>query len=384
VLETLIEANQIAAFPHEQQGATWAGWSSTTADVLQGHAPHCDASALGGYLCGRADHMLVLAPDEYTAIQSANDLLQAQQAILSERILAHVPATWLITAWGAHSPDAVIQPGALMEGPTLIGPGCLITAGARIGAGTVLARNVVVCSGTSVVHSLVLPNTLVGAGLELNQSIVNGTIVQHLHLGVRTVLPASDGLLLSLRQPNGRATSWISRATAALACLLVLPLVLVDGAARRLRRLPMRWEKRQVVTGRHADTHAVLLKTLRCANPAHHGLGKLIAHYGEWLDVLAGLRSWFGARPRSASEWYALGHDWQLLLSDAPVGCVHTAAWSDPDENCLQALAAADVYFAVNSSPMQKIRVIGALLARVKLMDKETKHLKPTFGVSNG
>ena len=361
-LSTLIESDQIAAFPHEQQGITWSGWGSTTAGVLQGQAPHCDASALGAYLQAQAEHVLVLDPDECTAILSAHDLLQAQQRTLRETALAQVPATWLATSWGAHSPDAVIQPGALMEGPALIGPGCLITSGARIGAGTVLARNVVVCAGTCVTHSLVLPNTLVGASLELDQTIVNGTSVQHLRLGVRTVLPTSEGLLLNLKQPGGRAISWMSRGVAALACLLLLPIVLVDGALRRLHKLPLRWEKRQVVMGRHADTQAVQLQTLRCANPVHSGLGKLIAHYGEWLDVLAGLRSWFGARPRSASEWYALSQDWQMLLSDAPVGCVHTTAWFDPDENSLQALAAADVYFAVHSNLTQKMRVIGALL----------------------
>ena len=361
VLAALIESDQIAAFPHEQQGVAWTGWGSIVADVLHSHAPHSDVSALGSYLCAKSNHLWVLAQDEYTSIQSAHDLLEAQQATLRE---LQVPATWLITLWGAHSPDAVIQAGAMIEGPALIGPGCLITAGASIGAGTVLARNVVVCAGTSVAHSLVLPNTFVGAGLELEQAIVNGTSVQHLRHGVRTVLPASEGLLLNLLKPIGRETSWWSRAVAGLVCMLLLPVVLADSALRRLRKLPLRWEKRQVVTGRDADTQTVQLQALRCASPAQSRLGKLIAHYGEWLDVMVGLRSWFGVRPRSASEWYALGQDWQLLLSNAPVGCLHTVAWSDPDENSLQALAAADVYFAVHRSLKERIRIFGATLAR--------------------
>lgn len=362
VLGALIASDQIATFPHDQQGITWSGWGSTTAGVLQDQPPHCDALALGGYLSANASDVLVLEPEEYTVIQNATDLLHAQQASLRKPALAQVPATWLTTAWGAHSPDAVIQPGAMMEGPALIGPGCLIASGAQIGPGTVLSRNVVVCSGTSVAHSLVLPNTLVGAGLELNHTIVNGTSAQHLRLNVRTVLPASEGLLLNLQQPSVRATSWTSRAVAALACLVLLPIVLLDGSLRRLRKLPLRWEKRQVVVGRHAETQTVRLQTLRCANPAYRGLGRLLANYGEWLDVLAGVRSWFGARPRSTSEWYALGQDWQLLLADTPVGCLHCAAWSDTGENSLQALAAADVYFAVHSKLRQRLRIIGALL----------------------
>lgn len=159
---------------------------------------------------------------------------------------------------------------------------------------------------------------------------------------------------------------------AALACLLLLPLVLVDAALRRVRKLPLRWDKRQVVMGRHADTQAVQLQALRCANPTHRGLGKLLAQYGEWLDVLVGLRSWFGARPRSTSEWYALGHDWQLLLSDTPVGCLHTPAWSAPDENSLQALAAADVYFAVHRNLKERMRIFAAMLTLSSSQRKRT------------
>jgi len=362
VLKALMARDQMAVMAHEHQGMAWAGWGSTTGDQLQDQPAHCDELALGGYLCAQTAHLLVLDPSEVTAIQNAQDLLQAQQLCLTDQALAKVPATWLTTAWGAHSPDAVIQPGAQIERPVLIGPGCLITAGAHIGAGTVLAHNVVVCAGTTVTHSLVLSHTLVGAGLELDHTVVHASSVQHLRLGVRTVLPASEGLLLNLQQSDGPATSWLSRLVAALACLLILPLILVDTALRRLRQLPLRWDTRQVVMGRHADTQAVQLQSLRCANPSHRGLGRLLAHYGEWLDVLAGLRSWFGARPRSASEWYALGQDWQILLSDTPVGCLHTAAWSDQAENNPQALAAADVYFAVHRTLKEKMRILGAWL----------------------
>jgi NDP-sugar pyrophosphorylase family protein len=362
VLSALIASDQMAATAHEQQGFAWAGWGSTTTDVLRNQGPHSDESALGSYLCAQTEHLLMLDASEFTAIQNAQDLLKAQQRTLTDHALTHVPATWLTTAWGAHSPDAVIQPGAHIDGPALVGPGCFVAAGARIGAGTVLAHDVVVSKGASVSNSLVLPHTFVGQALELDQTIVNGTTVQHLRLGVRTVLPASDGLLLSLQNQSGPKVSWLVRGTAGMACLLLLPLMLVDGALRLARRLPPRWQQRQVVLGRDASTQAVRLQTMRCASSGHRGLGKLLAHYGEWLDVLAGTRSWFGARPRSPSEWYALGYEWQLLLSNTPVGCLHTAAWSDEGHTSPQALAAADVYFAVNRSMTERMRILGALL----------------------
>jgi hypothetical protein len=83
--------------------------------------------------------------------------------------------------------------------------------------------------------------------------------------------------------------------------------------------------------------------------------------------VLAGRRSWFGARPRSASEWYALGRDWQLLLANAPIGCLHAPAWSDGKEEPLEARAAADVFFSVQRSTVQGWRLLLAEIRRSAL-----------------
>ena len=93
----------------------------------------------------------------------------------------------------------------------------------------------------------------------------------------------------------------------------------------------------------------------------------MLAQYGACLDVLAGRRSWFGARPRSASEWSALGRDWQLLLADAPIGCLHAPAWSDGKEEPLEARAAADVFFAVQRSAAQALRLVLAEFRRAGL-----------------
>ncbi len=368
-LASLIERDQMAALAHEQGGIGWAGWGSTTAGWLHTPSLHSDECAMGTFLCHRASHLLVLDASEFVGVDNAAQLLKAQQLAMTDEALDKVPATWLQTGWGAHSPDAVVQAGAVIEGPVLIGPGCFVAAGARVGPGTVLTHDVVVSSGSMVCNSLVLPQTFVGQGLELDETVVNARSVQNLRLGVRTVLPSSEGLLLDLRPKGAVGAKWYSRSLGAIACLAFFPWLAIDTGLRRARDLPLRWHKRLVALGRDMDTGEIRLQSLRCARSSERGAGQLLAHYGEWMDVVLGHRSWFGSRPRSQSEWYALGRDWQLLLASTPVGCLHAPAWSEGHGESLESRAAADVFFAVSQGLAARLRIVRSVLRGAMSMD---------------
>jgi N-acetylglucosaminyldiphosphoundecaprenol N-acetyl-beta-D-mannosaminyltransferase len=356
-LSSLIEEDQMAATVHEQTGMAWAGWGSTTAELLRAPAQHSDECVMGAFLCQQATQLHLLDPSEFVAVANAGQLLNAQHLAMTNEALERVPATWLRTAWGAHSPDATIHPGAVIEGPVLIGPGCFVAAGASLGPGTVLTHDVVISSGATVGNSLVLPQTFVGQGLELDEAVVNGCSVQHLRLGVRTTLPRSDGLLLDLQPVGVVRAGWFSRFIAAVVCLAFLPWLVIDSGLRRLRGLPLRWNKRLVAMGRSTDTGEIQLQTLRCARSTGYGTRQILSHYGEWMDVVAGHRSWFGSRPRSQSEWYALGRDWQLVLASTTVGCLHAPAWSEGSGESLESRAAADVFYAVSQSFVARVRI---------------------------
>ncbi len=361
-LLSLVQRDQVLVVASEQAGVSWAGWASVKPDTLDTVSPFSNEAALGRQLCGTSSELLVLEPDQLIEVGSAAQLLQAQRTALVGALMDQVPATWLRTPWGAYSPDAVVQDGAMIEGPVLIGPGCLVAPGARIGPLTVLTSDIVISSDSIVRNSLVLSHTYVGAGLELDETVVHAHSVQNLRLGVRTVMPASEGLLLGLQTKRAVRTSWSARGMAALTCVAFLPWLLIDTGLRRARGLPLRWSPRTVVLGLEADGGQVRLQKLRCANPGARGAGRLLASYGAWLDIAAGRRSWFGARPRSQSEWYALSRDWQLLLAHTPVGCLHAPAWSEAQGESAEAGAAADVFFAVNQGLAQRIRLLfGAL-----------------------
>lgn len=362
VVVAMIEHDQIAALADEQAGVNWAGWASTRAGLLMSLPPHSDEGALGSYLCQQPASLLLLEAAEWVSVNNAQELLAAQHRTLTDEALAKLPATWLQTPWGAYSPDALVQDDALMARPTLVGPGCVVAAGARLGPGTVLTRDVIVSSDATISRSLIFPDTFVGQGLELDETLVNAQSVEHLRLGARIVLPASEGLLLDLHATDVNGTPWLSRAVSAVLCLLALPWLAVDTLLRSARGLPLRWQTRLAVAGRDPDTGELRMQTLRCAPVSAEGAGHWLAHYGEWLDVLQGRRSWFGVRPRSQSEWYSLGRDWQLLLGSTPVGCLHAPAWHDDVGESLEAQAAADVYFVARQGLPEQLRILRALL----------------------
>jgi len=364
-LEALLQRNLIAVRAVDADGIRWSGWGSADAAALAAVPPHCEEGELGLFACRTTSARLLLAPGQFAGARNAGELLQVQQDMLAGASFSAIPPTWIRTAWGAMSPDAYVHPKALIEGPTWVGPGCFVAASASIGPGTILTQDVAVSAGCSIRHSIVLPHTFVGHGLSLDQTVVHASAVQHLRWGVRTVMPASEGLLLDLQPVARPPSTWLGRALAGLACLVMLPWLLADTAVRRLRGLPLRWRKRKVVTGQDRDSGQLSLHNLRCARPSDSGAGHILAQYGACLDVLAGTRSWFGARPRSASEWYALGRDWQLLLANAPIGCLHAPAWSDRKEEPLEARAAADVFFAVQHNAAQALRLVLAEVRRV-------------------
>lgn len=360
-LSSLLEQDHVVTQFDADLGMQWTGWASLVPTALGDVSLHSDEAALGSYICAMPLPLLVLEPPGHASTGSAAQLMDAQTLALSQGPDCGIPATWVRTSWGARSPDALVQAGAHIEGPALIGPGCLVARGARIEAGTVLSHNVVLAGGARVARSLVLPHTYVGADLDLCDTIVNARSVQHLRLDVRTTLPSAEGLLLDLQQSAPRSTPWASRALAVLVCAVFLPWLIVDTALRRLRGLPLRWTKSQVVLGREADGGSVRTQALRRVSDAS---GSVLAHFGSWLDVVAGRRSWFGARPRSESEWYGLSRDWQVLLADAPIGCFHAPAWCDAATNRHEAQAAADVFLAVNSSRMVHWRTLLAAFKR--------------------
>lgn len=359
-MQQLANREQIAMVRDAQAELHWAGWATVPPARLQQIPSGCDKAGLRELIGRHAGASLFLFADQLAQASSAEALVRAQHTVVDHEDLFDLPASWIRTPWGGMSPSARLHPAAKVEGPALIGPGCFVGEGAIIGPHVVLMRDVVVSAGTLVRDSVVMPETFLGSGLDLTRTVVNGNRVAHLSLGVKTVLPTSDGLLMDMRrQHQALAVPMASRAAAAAGLALLAPLAGADALVRRLRGRPARWVEQAVIAGRDEQSGQWLQAPMRCpAEPQARGAGALVAQFGPLLDVAQGRRAWFGTRPRTVEVWQSLNPDWQNLLADAPVGVFHAPAWSGDPESRTEAEAAADAFHVVQHGASEKLRAV--------------------------
>jgi hypothetical protein len=339
----------------------WSGWFSADASAIAALGAHHDYASLA--LRARSlhpAHCVIAQAAEHAQSQSAVDVLAAQQHALDGTQEAAIPASWLQMPWGAASPDAVVHPDAVIQGPVLIGPACVVEAGAELGPGTVLARDVYVARGARVRHALVMANTYIGGQITLEQALAQGHSIQSLKWSVRTVLSADDAVMAPLRSRSPSTTPWMSRALALLAALVVSPVLLPALLWQWLSTTHSLWRTVDVVQSRVRvrEQDRLMRVPVRLAHSAHR-LDRWVAHFGALLDIVQGRRNWIGRRPRPQAEWYALGRDWQELFGRTAIGLFHARAWSeigDPING--EACAAADAFMAVQPSLAGRVKIL--------------------------
>lgn len=342
----------------------WTGWAVIRPDQLPHSLHDLDRNSLMRALAASVQPPWPCPSDQFTSVPSAEHLLAASLRRRASDGGLIVPAAWIVKPWGAMSPQARVHAGAVITGPALIGAGCIIEQGAVIGDDVVLTRNVVVSSGSRLRQTVVLPDSYVGADLDLANTVVQGLRVRHLRLGVESVLSAADALLLDLSPAAPVRPGWAGRALAASLLPMVLPLLGAHVLQRRLAGRPLAWRLEAAVVGRTLAGDALQLATMRCPRPDASGRSALPwAGLAGLLDVAAGTRCWWGARPRSADHWYTLRPEWQRILAQMPVGLLHAPVWVDQAVHDAEAMAAADVYWVVQTAA-QRVRQSMTLLLR--------------------
>ena len=102
--------------------------------------------------------------------------------------------------------DVILDESVRMIGPAYIGPRTIVRFGATIGPFTSIERDCVVGHGTTVNRSSVLPSTELAPGLLIQQSIVDGSCLEHLEWQtVVDLAPAGLSRRISQTTFSGRA-----------------------------------------------------------------------------------------------------------------------------------------------------------------------------------
>lgn len=181
---------------------TWSGWALCLAEILRN--PQSSSLSL-------PNNALVF---EGLGLRTPAEFLAAQAKLLKHEP-NYVPEyveegrdIWL-------AQNVLIEEGAILRGPVLIGPDCIIRKGVELGPNCVLASGCVLDKEVYAENALFLPDSFVGQGLLLKNCIVGDGQVYWVESNFNLQLAADDCLVQSLAKPVVKA-DLIERLQAAL------------------------------------------------------------------------------------------------------------------------------------------------------------------------
>jgi len=125
----------------------------------------------------------LVLPGYWCDIGNLQQYLEAHHDALSGKVNINMPGTEILPRVWVED-GAVIETGALVEGPALIGEGCRIVTGARIEPLTVLGKGCLVRERASIKRSVLWSNVFVGESAALRGAIVGSRVRVHANAGV--------------------------------------------------------------------------------------------------------------------------------------------------------------------------------------------------------
>jgi hypothetical protein len=223
-----------------------------------------------------------------------------------------------------------------------------------------------------VLHSVLLPATYVGQGVELRDAIADGHHLLDIRNGGEAYF--EDDVLLSgasARRLRSRIAGLLSRATATAALGVAWPVLLATAAALKLTRGGRVLTSTEVVR-LPARSDESLWKTYRLLRFDVPGSERPVSGFADVLyRVLPGLVNvargdlrLVGVPPRRAEEVRRLPDDWRALYQTAEAGLIteHTLAGSRA--LCSEDHYAADAYYPVAAGSGYDLRLLASYARR--------------------
>jgi len=212
------------------------------------------------------------------------------------------PGVWV----GLHTR---IAPGATLEAPCWIGDDAQIEAGAVIGPAAVVESRAFIDRGVEISDSLIGPDTYVGEAAIVRDSIAFHNTLTDWKLD-SPVKIADNFLLCSLTddQSGFAPARWFGRATAALAMLATVPLVLPFLIKSWLTGRPALRPRLAAADGDSIGYYELT------------GSGGALRRWPQLWNVVRGEFAWIGNRPLDPAQAAGMRTDFERLWLAAPVG----------------------------------------------------------------
>lgn len=346
-----------------QQGAErWCGWGCYSGARLAALSQARRFDEVATLLEGGLAPM----PPAFCTVVNTLDVA-TDAALLHSNLLALAspgvdPAT---QAWLGRG--AVVDAKAVLQGPVYVGSEVRIAAGARVGPHAVIGHGAVIDRDALLRDCVVLPDTYVGQGLEIDHTVAGPTVLSNLRLGV--VLRHLDTTLLASVQRGWHKPSshpWPARALQA----ALLPLWLLARLALRRQGLAEPEPSQMLVPtpGKRGG------QPLPLADPGtwlhqpgpHRWLQHFLHSFYPGLRAVSdGRLQLFGLEPRTLQQIAHLPAHWRTLYQHRPCGLLSEATLLDDAGSQSLARFTSDAYSSGEQSRRQRAGLLLRYLDRV-------------------
>lgn len=268
------------------------------------------------------------------SVRNRADLLAAQAALLQNEFTELLLTGRECTPHLRLGRNAQVHPTAKLIAPVFIGADTQIGEGCVIGPNAVIEDACLIERDCIIQEATVLAHSYVGAGVTLEQTIVQGNELDNLRVGARLTV-TNEFLLDHLATPP--LGQWVrrlsSRVFASLLLVLTAPLLLCIWAWRKYITGVAVWQWQTVValpaSKREQDWMTFELLSF-ADSPATPGEASSWRFWylqflpGLWNVAQGDLQFW-GTRPRTYAEIKRMADDWRALYLQSRPGLLYEA-----------------------------------------------------------
>jgi NDP-sugar pyrophosphorylase family protein len=300
-------------------------------------------------------------------------LLESQGRLLEKKLnglmssgTERQPGVWI-------SRGVVIHPTVELVGPLYIGPNSRLNRGVKLGPNVVVSGECIVDSNTVIEQSLVTAGSYIGEGLELNNVIVDHSLLINVRLG--TSINIHESFLLSdLKQkhPNRWFGSAIQSILALILIFLFLPISILSFFYFALVRRFFYTSIRVVQLPAQESLLVSHTYSLPCLGADAWSMRRpagwdafLRQMLPGLLAVVTGRLAFVGLPPRPAEEIRRLPLEWRSMYLKSKAGLITEASIALTDSEDETQLYFADAYYTARRNWLHDLRLASQYIFRL-------------------
>lgn len=260
------------------------------------------------------------------------------------------------------SRNASFPPSVRFTPPVFIGADCRIGSHCRLGPNCVIGDGSVVDGQDSIQNTLIMPGSYVGPGLELQDAVVDRSLLVNTHINTKLFI-TEEFILGDVKARLFRHSlqTLTSRLAAFLLIGLTWPvLLLLEGRTTRhdfirlpASNTPKTWK----------GCHCQRLPQSPFASP---GIRHLLSIILPALPAIArGDLSFVGVQPRTADQIKRLRQDWRELYLQCKAGMITEAFINFGDQPSPDELYSAESFYFANASLSYDLKLIIRYIRRM-------------------